>query len=274
MPVIVLPFPVIDPVLIAFGPFAIRWYGLAYLAGILLFWRYCLALTGNPHIWGGKPAPVSRADIDDFVLWATLGIVLGGRLGYVLFYNSAAYIAEPAAILRLWDGGMSFHGGLLGAVFAMTVFAIRRKLPLLSFYDLIATSVPFGLFFGRLANFINSELYGRTTDVPWAMVFPTGGPLPRHPSQLYEAALEGIVLFIVLRILTHSFYSLTRPGLTAGLFIAFYGICRIAVEFVRQPDAHIGFIGGNLTMGIILSMPMVIIGLAFAIRAMRMPRRQ
>ncbi len=271
MPVIVLPFPAIDPVLIAFGPLAIRWYGLAYLAGILLGWRYCRALAGNPRLWGDRPAPVSLVDIDDFVLWLTAGIVLGGRLGYVLFYNFAGYAANPAAILRIWDGGMSFHGGLLGVVLAMTLFAIRRGIPLLSLFDVVAAGIPFGLLFGRLANFINGELFGRATDVPWAMVFPAGGPLPRHPSQLYEAALEGVVLLIVLRIFTHGLTSLARPGLTAGTFVAGYGICRIAVEFFRQPDAHIGFIGGQLTMGMILSLPMILIGLFFMIRAKTSP---
>ena len=267
MPVFALPFPAIDPVLVSVGPFAIRWYGLAYLAGILLGWRYARALAGNERLWGTRPPAMAPADIDDFVIWATIGIVAGGRLGYVLFYNAAAYLAEPAAILRLWDGGMSFHGGLIGTILAMTLFAVRRGIPILSLYDVIAAGIPFGLFFGRLANFINGELFGRVTDVPWAFVFPMGGPEPRHPSQLYEAALEGIVLFAALRLLTHRFGSLARPGLTGGAFIAGYGISRIAVEFVREPDAHIGFIGGLLTMGMILSAPMVLIGLAFALRA-------
>ncbi len=270
MPVLALPFPAIDPVLFSFGPFAIRWYGLAYLAGILLGWRYSRRLAGDSRLWGTRQPAMDPADIDDFVIWATLGIVLGGRLGYVLFYNFAAYAADPAAILYVWDGGMSFHGGLLGTIVAMTLFAIRRGIAILSLYDVIAAGIPFGLFFGRLANFINGELFGRVADLPWSFVFPAGGPLPRHPSQLYEAALEGIVLFAVLRVLTHRFESLSRPGLTGGVFVAGYGACRIAVEFVREPDAHIGFFGDFVTLGMILSLPMVAIGLGFAIHALRM----
>jgi phosphatidylglycerol:prolipoprotein diacylglycerol transferase len=258
-----LPFPAIDPVAIQIGPFAVRWYGLAYFAGILLGWRYGRRLAANERLWGGRPAPVTPADIDDLLLWLTLGIVLGGRLGYALFYEPGHFLADPLAIARVWEGGMSFHGGLLGTILALSLFARRRGLPLLSLLDIAAASTPFGLFFGRLANFINGELFGRPSDVPWAMVFPYGGPEPRHPSQLYEAALEGVVLFLVLRLLTHSALSLRRPGLTGAAFIAGYGLARFIVEFFREPDPQLGYLfGGFLTMGMLLSLPMILLGAA------------
>ena len=205
---------------------------------------------------------MTQNDIDDFLLWLVVGIVGGGRIGYAIFYQPGHFLDDPLGFFRLWEGGMSFHGGLAGTILAMTIFALRRRIPMLSLFDVCAASVTFGLFFGRIANFINGELWGRTTDVPWGMVFPNGGPLPRHPSQLYEAALEGVVLFVVLRILTHRFVSLTRPGLTGGAFIAGYGLARIAIEFVREPDAQLGFFAGGLTMGMMLSIPMVLVGVA------------
>ncbi len=257
-----IPYPSIDPVAISIGPFAIRWYGLAYFAGILIGWWYARRLVANERIWGGRPAPMTQTDIDDFLLWLVIGIVGGGRLGYAIFYQPGHFLDDPLAFFKLWEGGMSFHGGLAGTIVAMTIFSLRRKVPMLSLFDVAAASVTFGLFFGRIANFINGELWGRTTDLPWGMVFPNAGPLPRHPSQLYEAALEGVVLFVVLRILTHRFLSLTRPGLTGGAFVAGYGLARIAVEFVREPDAQLGFFAGGLTMGMMLSVPMVIIGVA------------
>jgi phosphatidylglycerol:prolipoprotein diacylglycerol transferase len=217
---------------------------------------------------------MTTADIDDFVFWLVIGIVLGGRVGYALFYQPGHFLDDPLGFLRLWEGGMSFHGGLIGTILAMAVFARRRKIPMLSLFDVAAASVTFGLFFGRIANFINGELWGRPTDVAWGVVFCNdsieaahggfcpAGMLPRHPSQLYEAALEGVLLFIALRILTHWLGSLARPGLTGGAFIAGYGIARIAVEFFREPDAQLGFIAGFLTMGMVLSVPMVLVGLA------------
>lgn len=255
-----IPFPAIDPVAVSIGPFAVRWYGLAYFAGILLGWWYARRLVTNDGLWGGKPAPITVPELDDFLLWLVIGIVGGGRLGYALFYQPGHFLDDPLGLFKLWEGGMSFHGGLAGVIIAMTVFAWRKKIPMLSLFDICAASVPFGLFFGRVANFINGELWGRTTDVPWGMVFPNGGPLPRHPSQLYEAALEGVLLFIVLRVLTHGFGSLRRPGLTGGAFIAGYGLARVAIEFVREPDAQLGFLAGPLTMGMLLSIPMVLIG--------------
>lgn len=273
MSVLALPFPTIDPVLLELGPISVRWYGLAYFAGILIGWRYVRALTLNTRLWGGQVSPIAARDIDDFLIWATIGIVVGGRLGYVLFYNPAVFAGDPMAVFRVWEGGMAFHGGMLGTILAMILFSLTRKLPILSMLDVVAAGVPFGLFFGRIANFINGELYGRVTDVPWAMVFPHGGPLPRHPSQLYEAALEGVALFIALRITTHVMTGLRFPGLTGGVFVAGYGIARITAEFFRQWDPQIGLIGEYLTMGMILSVPMVGVGLGAIIIALnRGPR--
>ena len=278
MPAFVL--PEIDPVALQLGPLAVRWYGLAYLVGILLGWSYARRLVTNERLWNGRPT-LTIADIDDFLLWLVVGIVLGGRVGYALFYQPGFYLDDPLGFFRLWQGGMSFHGGLLGTILAMTIFALRRGLVALSLFDVVAASVTFGLFFGRVANFINAELWGRTTDLPWGVVFcnatiealnggfcPAGSE-PRHPSQLYEAALEGVVLFIVLRILTHGFKSLSRPGLTGGAFIAGYGAARIAVEFVREPDPQLGVFAGFLTMGMILSLPMVLVGVGAMVMAAR-----
>jgi phosphatidylglycerol:prolipoprotein diacylglycerol transferase len=263
------PFPAIDPVAIAIGPIAVRWYGLAYFAGILIGWWYARRLVSNERLWGGKPAPMTVVDIDDFLLWVVVGIVGGGRIGYALFYQPGHFLDDPLGFLRVWEGGMSFHGGLAGTILAMAIFALRRKIPVLSLFDVSAASVTFGLFLGRLANFVNGELWGRVTDAPWGMVFPNGGPLPRHPSQLYEAALEGVLLFIVLRILTHGSKSLRRPGLTGGAFIAGYGVARILIEFVREPDAQLGYLIGPLTMGMLLSLPMVLVGFAAIVAALK-----
>nr|WP_282449326.1 prolipoprotein diacylglyceryl transferase [Roseibium sp. CAU 1639] len=267
---IVLPFPAIDPVIVEIGPFALRWYALAYIVGILLAWRYMRALVQNDRLWGSMQRP-SPLDIDDFVLWGTLGIILGGRLGYVIAYDPAKYFSNPGEILAVWTGGMSFHGGFAGTVIAMILFSWKRGIPLWTLFDLAGCAAPIGLFFGRLANFINSELWGRPSDVPWAVVFPTGGPEPRHPSQLYEAALEGIVLFLVLRLLSHRFKLLQKPGFLAGAFAFGYGIARSISELYRVPDAHIGYLSGFLTMGILLSLPMILAGLAAMIWAARKP---
>ena len=270
MGLLVLPFPVIDPVAVSLGPIAIRWYALAYIVGILLAWGYMKRLIRAEAIWRGtaRPAPVA---IDDFVVWATLGIVLGGRLGYVLFYNAGHYLQNPMDALRIWSGGMSFHGGFLGVVVAMLLFARARGIRILTLFDLAGAAAPIGLFFGRLANFANGELWGRPSDVAWAMVFPGAGPEPRHPSQLYGAALEGIVLFLVLRIATQRFRTLAHPGLTAGLFAAGYGIARTIVEFFRMPDAQIGFLSFGATMGMALSAPMILCGAALAFWAAMQP---
>ncbi|WP_068315729.1 prolipoprotein diacylglyceryl transferase [Polycladidibacter hongkongensis] len=268
MPLFALPFPQIDPVLIEFGPLAIRWYALAYIAGILLAWRYMLKTCANDILWRAIPHP-SAQDIDDFLVWAALGIVLGGRLGYILFYNLPFYLDNPTEIFAVWHGGMAFHGGFLGMIAAMLLFANKRKLRVLTLFDLAAISAPIGLFFGRIANFINSELWGRPTDVPWGVVFPTGGPEPRHPSQLYEAALEGVLLFLVLRLLSHRFKLLQKPGAIAGCFAIGYGMARSFVELYRVPDAHIGYLSGFLTMGILLSLPMILAGLALLLYAVK-----
>jgi len=254
-------FPNIDPVAIAIGPFAIRWYALAYIVGIILGWRYCV------HLARRSGFPPNARDFDDFMILAVLGIILGGRLGYVLFYKPAYYFQNPAEILYVWQGGMSFHGGLLGLVVAIVVFSRRRGFRTLALGDLVAAAAPLGLFFGRIANFINGELFGRTTDVPWAVVFPHGGDLPRHPSQLYEAFLEGVVLFAVLAVLAHRPGGTRRVGLLTGVFFLGYGASRTFVELFREPDAHLGFILGPLTMGQILSVPMVLIGIYLIVRA-------
>lgn len=268
--VLVLPFPAIDPVIIEVGPFALRWYALAYIVGIILAWRYMRALVLNDRLWNGAKRP-SSLELDDFVLWGTLGIIIGGRLGYVLFYNPAYYLSNPGEALAIWSGGMSFHGGFAGTVIAMILFAWRRGLPVWTLFDLAGCAAPIGLFFGRVANFINAELWGRPTDVPWAFVFPGAGPEPRHPSQLYEAALEGVILFLVLRLLSHRFHLLKKPGFLAGAFAFGYGIGRSIAEFYRVPDAHIGYLSGFLTMGILLSLPMILAGLALMIWASRRP---
>jgi phosphatidylglycerol:prolipoprotein diacylglycerol transferase len=269
MPISVLPFPAIDPVLVSIGPFAIRWYALAYICGILLGWLYARTIIANQRLWGG-PAPFTATDFDDFVLWVTLGIILGGRAGYVLFYNFDFFIAHPLEILQVWKGGMSFHGGFLGCVLAVVLFGLKRKISILSLGDITCAVAPIGLFFGRLANFVNGELWGRPTDVPWAMVFPSpeAGPWPRHPSQLYEAALEGLVLFCVLAVLVRA-GALKRPGLVLGAFATGYAVARSVCELFREPDAQLGFLWGGMTMGMLLSVPLLIAGIclvAFALR--------
>ncbi len=261
-PALVLPYPAIDPILLEIGPFAIRWYALAYIAGIMLGWWYARRLAANERLWRTTPRP-ALIDIDDFVVWATIGIVLGGRLGYVLFYKPAYYASHPLEIFQIWSGGMAFHGGFVGIILAMILFARRRGLSIWSLFDIVAASVPFGLFFGRIANFINAELYGRPSDVAWAMIFPTDhAQVPRHPSQLYEAVLEGLVLFLLLRLLTHRGGVLSRPGVVASTFAVLYGLSRIVAEFFRMPDAHLGFFAGGLTMGMLLSLPMILAGAA------------
>jgi phosphatidylglycerol:prolipoprotein diacylglycerol transferase len=256
-----IPFPMIDPVLIQIGPFAIRWYALAYIAGILLAWRYMLVLAQRASSGPGE------RDIDDFVVWATLGVVLGGRLGYVLFYQSDYYLANPLQIFFVWQGGMSFHGGVLGVVAALVMFALRRGVGLLALSDLLACATPIGLFFGRLANFVNAELWGRPSDLPWAMVFPRGGPLPRHPSQIYEAALEGVVLFFVMLALWRVARLRVRHGFLTGAFLCGYGVARMIGELFREPDAQLGFLWSGVTMGQLLSLPMIVAGLWLMARA-------
>jgi phosphatidylglycerol:prolipoprotein diacylglycerol transferase len=265
MPILALPFPNFDPVLIHLGPLAIRWYALAYIVGILGGWAYARAIIRSERLWGGKP-PLTVADFDDFILWVTLGILLGGRLGYVMFYNPGYFIEHPAEIVQLWKGGMSFHGGFLGCVLAVVLFARQRGIPILSLGDIACAVAPIGLFLGRIANFVNAELWGRTTDVPWAFVFPGAGPLPRHPSQLYEATLEGLVLFVVLGIMVRA-GALMRPGTILGVFCLGYGLSRTICEFFREPDPQLGFLWGGLTMGMLLSLPLIIAGIALIAKA-------
>lgn len=272
MPLFALPFPTIDPVLIEIGPFALRWYALAYIVGILLGWVYARAVIRAERLWAG-PAPMTVVDFDDFILWVTLGIILGGRAGYVLFYNPAHFAAHPLEIVQLWHGGMSFHGGFAGCVLAVVAFARWRGISILSLGDVTCAVAPIGLFLGRLANFINGELWGRPGDVAWAMVFPGGGPLPRHPSQLYEAALEGLVLLFVLWIAIRA-GALRRPGLVIGAFAAGYAVARVACEFFREPDPQLGYLWGGLTMGMLLSAPLLLTGLAFIAAALVRPPAQ
>ena len=266
MPFLFLQFPNFDPVMVAIGPFTIRWYALAYIVGILLGWLYARALIRAESFWGGT-APMTGLDFDDFVLWVTLGIILGGRTGYVIFYNPEHFAAHPTEIVQLWKGGMSFHGGFVGCVLAVVPFARQRGISILSLGDVTCAVATIGLFLGRLANFVNGELWGRPTDVPWAMVFPGGGPIPRHPSQLYEAALEGLVLFGVLWF-SMRMGALRRPGLVIGLFALGYGIARVICEFFREPDPQLGFLWGGLTMGMLLSVPLMLTGIAFIVAAL------
>jgi len=263
----VIPYPKIDPVLISIGPFAVRWYALAYIVGIIAGWFYARAIVASQRLWGG-PAPLTVLDFDDFVIWITLGIIIGGRTGYVLFYNLPLFAAHPLQIFELWNGGMSFHGGVVGCAVAVVLFAWRRHIPMLSLGDVTAAAAPIGLLLGRIANFINGELWGRPTDVAWAMVFPNAGPLPRHPSQLYEAALEGVVLFVVLGLLLRA-GALKRPGLVTSVFAVGYGIARIACEFFREPDAQLGFLWGGLTMGMLLCIPLILCGVVLLAVALR-----
>jgi len=256
-----VPFPNFDPVLVHLGPFAIRWYALAYVAGILLGWRYAVALVKNEKLWGGQTPTLTPLQIDDLILWITLGVILGGRLGYVLFYSTSLIWTDPIEILKVWHGGMSFHGGLIGVTIALIGFALTNKVDVFRLSDLVAPAVPIGLFFGRIANFINGELWGRPTTVPWGIIFPNAGPEPRHPSQLYEATLEGLVLFIILRIATHRLKWLQRRGAITGLFLICYALARISLENVREPDRFMPHFPLGLTMGMMLSIPMALFGL-------------
>ncbi len=266
-----MPFPNIDPVAFAIGPFVVRWYALAYLVGVVGGAAYATTLLRRHGLWKDNRPPFQPAQIWDFAFWAVVGIIVGGRLGYVLFYNLGHYAAKPGEVIALWDGGMSFHGGLAGIMVAMALFTRYHKGNILSGLDLLGAIGTIGLFLGRVANFINAELYGAPTDLPWGVVFPTDpDQVPRHPSQLYEALLEGVLLFIVIRIATNHLGALKRPGLVAGIFGIGYALSRIFVEFFRLPDAQLGYLyGGWLTMGIVLSLPILVAGIGLVIYAMR-----
>lgn len=266
-----MPFPNIDPIAFAIGPFAVRWYALAYLFGVGLGAGYGFLLLRNTRLWANGRPPFKAEDIWDFAFWTMLAIVVGGRVGYVLFYNLPFYLQNPLQAFNTLDGGMSYHGGMLGLMLAAILFTRSKGGNWLSALDLIGAVATIGIMLGRLANFVNAELYGAPTTLPWGVVFPTD-PLqtPRHPSQLYEAALEGLLLFLVIRFVTHIAYGLRRPGLAAGIFAIGYSLARILVEFVRLPDAQIGYLyGGWLTMGQVLSLPILLGGITLVIHASR-----
>ncbi len=258
-----LPFPVIDPVALQLGPLAIRWYALAYIAGLLLGWLAARRLVRRP---GWRVTPEA---IDDLLFYATLGVVIGGRLGFVIFYNPGYYLDHPLDALKIWQGGMSFHGGLLGVVLACLYTARQHKVAPLELGDAAAVVAPIGIFFGRIANFINGELWGRPTELPWGMVFPGAGPEPRHPSQLYEAALEGLLLFAIMVWLARGTYDPATRGRLVGVFLLGYGTGRFLVEFVRQFDPALGLFLGVFTMGQLLSLPMIVLGLWLVARTRR-----
>lgn len=274
MTLLAIPFPDFDPVAIAIGPLTVKWYGLAYLVGLILGWIYIRRLLTTPRLWRNDTPPFSLAKVDDMLLYITLGVVAGGRLGYVILYEPSTYLASPLDVFAVWKGGMSFHGALVGCALSVWLFARRNGLSALTAMDLGTAAVPIGLFFGRLANFINGELFGRVSDVPWAMVFPHAAalhpdvePATRHPSQLYEAALEGLALFVVLRVLTHSFDALKSPGLVTGTFLAGYALARSFSEAFREPHAVHFFNIGPLTAGQVYSLPMLALGLYLIWRA-------
>jgi phosphatidylglycerol:prolipoprotein diacylglycerol transferase len=262
---LLLPYPDIKPEIFSIGPFAIRWYALAYIAGLVIGWQIMRRVCTRP------PQVLSPEKIDDFLLWAALGVILGGRLGYVLFYKPAFFLEHPSQIVMLWEGGMSFHGGLLGVITAILAFSFRNGISPFLLSDLVAIVTPIGLFFGRLANFINGELWGRPSDVAWAMIFPRGGPFPRHPSQLYQAAFEGIILFAVVLAVWKGTDGRRRPGLLTGVFCMGYAVARIVGEIFREPDSFMGFLLGTnwFTMGMVLSLPVLAFGAWLVARAYR-----
>ena len=265
----VLPFPAFDPVLVHIGPLSIRWYALAYITGLVVGWWMMRRLVLR------RPVVATLPQVDDFLTWATLGVVLGGRCGYVLFYQSGYYFSHPLQMLQVWNGGMSFHGGMLGVTLALILYCWQQKLPLLGFADRLAVVVPIGLGLGRCANFINGELYGRPAPgVPWAMIFPNDpAQLPRHPSQLYQAAMEGLLLFLLLFLLSRREAVRARFGLLTGIFLMGYGVARIIGEFFRQPDPFLGYLWAGATMGQLLSIPMILAGAGFVAYAMTRPPR-
>ncbi|MGO9743937.1 MAG: prolipoprotein diacylglyceryl transferase [Roseiarcus sp.] len=267
MPLFVLPYPIIDPVLVHWGPLAIRWYALAYIAGLVAGWALIRRIVASDRYWNGAPRPTADS-IDDLLVYCALGVVIGGRLGNVLFYDPSYYFAHPLEIVEVWKGGMAFHGGLIGAAVGIFLFARRYRTPALTVYDLASLTAPIGLFLGRIANFIKPELWGRPTDVPWAMIFPGSDGQPRHPSQLYEAGLEGAATFVIL-IVAARLGALRYPGRIAGAFGVLYALARTFSEFFRDPDPKLEDLGHGLTMGMVLSAPMIVIGVALMIYSAR-----
>jgi phosphatidylglycerol---prolipoprotein diacylglyceryl transferase len=261
MRLLAIPYPIIDPVALQLGPLSVKWYGLAYIAGLLLGWLYIKRLLDQRQLWAGDKPPLEPQRVDDLLIYMTAGVLLGGRLGYVLFYEPRYFFMNPLDIPAVWKGGMAFHGGLLGSILAILVFARRNNANPWSMLDLCAAATPIGLFFGRVANFINAELVGRPSTVPWAMVFPGADMVERHPSQLYEAFFEGLVLFAVLWWLTHKLLALRRPGLVAGTFMLGYGLARSFCELFREPDPGHVLTLGPFTAGILYSLPMIAIGI-------------
>ncbi|MBF0144839.1 MAG: prolipoprotein diacylglyceryl transferase [Magnetococcales bacterium] len=245
-------YPEIDPVVFSIGPLVIRWYGVMYSLAFLLGWPLLQIQARRMSL------TLSREELGDFMIWILAGVILGGRLGYIVFYQSSYYLTNPAAVFKIWEGGMSFHGGLLGVAVAICLFARKKKIHCLTLGDLVSPIVPVGLFLGRIGNFINGELWGRTSDLPWAMIFPHSGPLPRHPSQLYEAFLEGVVLFAILWWMGAM---KTSRGALFGIFLLGYGAARFVIEFFREPDAHLGLLSMGLSMGQWLCVPMVLAGI-------------
>jgi phosphatidylglycerol:prolipoprotein diacylglycerol transferase len=258
-------------VLLQIGPFALRWYALAYVATMLLGWRYVVGMVRNPRLWTHRAAPATAEQIDDLILWLMVGVIVGGRLGHVVFYTPSLIWTDPVEILKTWHGGMSFHGGAIGVLVAGFAFSRSKKLDPLRLGDIIVAAEPIGGFLVRIANFVNGELWGRPTHAPWGMVFPDAGPLPRHPSQLYEAALEGVVMFLVLRWATHRKHWLNRRGVVMGMFLTGYGLIRISLENVREPDSYMPHFPLGLTMGMMLSAPMVVAGLWLIWRGLKEP---
>jgi len=251
-----LDFPNISPILVSFGPIAIRWYSIAYLLGIFIGWFLISKKIDD------KKTVLTKEVLEDYTFWLVIGIVLGGRFAYVLFYAFDYFVRNPLSVFKVWEGGMSFHGGLLGVIAVSLIFAKKYKIRFLELTDLLSLVAPVGLFFGRIANFINDELWGRVTyTTSWAVKFPSGGGVPRHPSQIYEALLEGLVLFVILQLAAKNEKIFARKGVISGLFVIFYAIFRMFIEQYREPDQQLGFIFGHITMGQILSFPMILVGL-------------
>jgi phosphatidylglycerol:prolipoprotein diacylglycerol transferase len=260
-PLALLHYPNINPIAIEYGPISIKWYGLAYLAGLVLGWLYIRRLISTPKLWFADKPPMTLERVDDLLLYMTGAVIIGGRLGQVLLYDPDFYFSNPAEIVKVWKGGMSFHGALIAAGLLILLFARQFKVPARSVMDLVCAAAPVGIFFGRIANFINSEHWGRVTTAAVGMVFPNGGPEPRHPSQLYEAVLEGLVMWFIIRFATHRMLALKRPGLVTGIWLVWYAIARATCEIFREPEPdHILNIG-PFTAGQVYCLPMLLIGL-------------